>query len=251
MTSRFASNHTHDSIMRVLRAMAIRDSGKRRKAPKPRAQAAQRGMSWVLIWFPSMAFILSAGWAWWTKSEDAKTIALLSLLALYAGILVWGLASAFLNRKSIAFNLCNPFHQFLLNARSVLDDEDRYGATLMRRNLLSLEYALLALKTERDHLERRMGILVGSLHKVGLGPALIGAALVIHQLWEKDLQLLTPVMALAYAIPCLYMIASYAEPYWMRLDRNIRLFEHLVTEKKANPPKTKVLRTVRAKTKRT
>jgi hypothetical protein len=223
--------NTHDSIFRVVRAISLFDAGVYRTAREAQSRKSTRIVFWLLLVCPFAVLVGVAGFQWFTGDASFRVLALYALLTAYIGILLTSGMTALFHRKTILRNLLDPYHQIWLNAYMTASIDDRYLKTLMRRNLASLDFCLSALKSERDHFERRIGAVIGAVHKIGLAPAVLGAIAAVSELVEKKLPWW--VMSIAYAIPFLYLVAMRFEPVWMRLDRCIRLFEHVIATKKA------------------
>ena len=103
-----------------------------------------------------------------------------------------------------------------------------------KQEIHSLKYVLVQLKAERAARERRIGLMVGALEKVGIIPALIAvmAFLIRPEISKYPAGLLSFMIA---AILVLYG-GSFVDNYQMisRLDRIIALIEMVIENKKSS-----------------
>lgn len=86
------------------------------------------------------------------------------------------------------------------------------------------------MRFEREFYEKRIGLLIGALEKLGVLPGLLATALLVGKLGEDS-----PgwVRAIAYTTPIMYLLGIAAHDYAMRLERLSRILELALDRKKA------------------
>jgi len=91
---------------------------------------------------------------------------------------------------------------------------------------------LVELKNQRLSLERRTGLLVGALEKVGIIPGIV-ALIAIYIRPELNKFPAVWVQSIAFGILAMYFMGAAAHVFMVRLDRYIMLLEMVIEAKKS------------------
>lgn len=173
--------------------------------------------------------------AYVTESNQTKIVALGLLIVGYLLVYLLPIFSAFVYRSTIREVLHNPLLPQLTNASITLISRNQFLPELLRYSLDELETAAVELKTERDAFERRIGLVVGAVEKVGLGPGLLAAIAAIVKL-QNDLKGVGSadwLLGAAYALLGLYLLAMIGHMSIIKIDRALKLLDSAITKKKA------------------
>lgn len=178
------------------------------------------------------------GLAVWTGI--ARWLAVVSLYALalsYLGIFAYSVIALWLHRRSAGRLVFNPFAALIDNARTTAEIDRRYLDRFSRETLDSLRFVLMEVRAERTFFERRLGLLVGSIERVGLLPGVLAVVLLVTRLGSGQPDW---VYAIAYATPILYIIAAMSHFLLMRLQRVVELLQMIIdrSEYVAEPGQT-------------
>lgn len=140
----------------------------------------------------------------------------------YIGIVVSNIAYIVEERKDLKMFFKNPVKMILGNIRneSVVDMD--LFKSIVDKSTSSLVYIKEHIENERIHFERRLGILVGALEKIGLIPGLA----TLYFAWAKagESGPFSIQTGTAISVFSLYLLAVYYHLQFGRLDRYIRTF---------------------------
>jgi hypothetical protein len=114
----------------------------------------------------------------------------------------------------------------LINAKQTAQVDFHHLPELERCSRYGLENVLLEVKAEREFFERRIGLYVGAIEKVGIIPGLLALPSIFKDAnWNW-------VTTVAVAMPFIYVAALRGHAYVIRLDRNVKLLELIIGRKK-------------------
>jgi len=147
----------------------------------------------------------------------------------YVSIFIFPIVDVWQNRKSICLMLTEPMKIILDNAENTARVDESVVPELRTFSLEQLEFVCLAIKSERFFLERRLSIIVGPIEKIGVIPGLLAAGVSFFNMNTGQPYWIT---VFACLVPVFYLIGIAATFLIMRLDRNVRLIELIVEQKK-------------------
>lgn len=147
----------------------------------------------------------------------------------YVSIFTFPIVDIWQNRKSIYLMLTEPMKIILDNAENTARVDESVVPELRTFSLEQLEFVCLAIKSERFFLERRLSIIVGPIEKIGVMPGLLAAGVSFFNMNTGQSYWIT---VFACLVPIFYLIGVAANFLIMRLDRNVRLIELIVEQKK-------------------
>lgn len=187
----------------------------------------------VTVLTPIMAVVFGVI-AYITGSNETKIAALGLLILGYLLLYFLPIFSAFVYRSTIRELFRNPLLPQLTNASIALISNNHFLPELLKYSLNELEIAAIELKTERDAFERRIGLIVGAIEKVGLGPGLLAAIAAIVKLQSdlKGVGVADWLIGAAYAVLGLFVFAMIGHMSIIKIDRALKLLDSAIAKKK-------------------
>lgn len=224
---------TIDAIFSIIEKMLNEPRRKNRKAEWKTAFLSMPAI--FELWIPAaclaLALMLGGIDRWVVNSKWLRLISYLLLIPMY----VSGGIGIFLN----AFRILNPryFLSLILErTRKLTHSNTSHVNELSKYLWQDLQYVLVELKAERVAFERRTGLFVGALEKVGLAPGIVALIAAISRFSDPS----SPwIEGLTYGMPTLYFVGLLAHYRMMELDRVINLLELVIDTKKSEEDESK------------
>jgi len=185
-----------------------------------------------LVVAPFIVGVVLAGILYYFDKIQTLGAASLVLISVgYLGIIAFQISLVLENWTDIFGFLKNPLTILLARVQdeTKLDYANLYE--LKEKSSLVLEHVQAHLKSERDSFERRVGVLVGALEKVGIIPGLITLYLAWLKFGSNDISLEPEI---ATGIFLLYFFAFYCHFLFSRLDRFIYTIDTVIDLKNEN-----------------
>ncbi|MES2826297.1 MAG: hypothetical protein V4732_22070 [Pseudomonadota bacterium] len=194
---------------------------------------------WLIIILPALLSISVAVFSYLWNQQWLYTTSITALLLSYLGAILYPFISAWIFRESIKKIIKNPLIPQLNIAATCINADILFLTILGKNPLLDLEIAYLEIKVERDSFEKRVGIVVGAIDKLGIAPGLLAALISLQKLIPAgSLQLKDQpfeyqlIFILSFALPLLYIMGATAHMSIMKLDRTLKILELVITRKK-------------------
>jgi len=216
----------------------IRDFDKLRLR-KPENIEKQKKLDWYFIVFIVLPCVLSIFLAligYFSELNNFKISALIALLAAHLGILGAPFVGAWHYRDSIKGLFRNPLLPMQENAAATFSAFEHFIPILKSYSKTELDLTIASLKLERDALEKRVGLVVGAIEKVGLIPSAITALVALMKLSESGntSEWTDWYVGATYVLLGLYALAGFAHTSILRLDKMLRLIELALAKKKTH-----------------
>jgi len=183
---------------------------------------------YTFVIFPaalSIIFIIPAIYS--GSSSLWKLSPLLSVALSYIGIVVCQVSLIFEQRKDLMDLARNASSVTLGAVRNECLKDLEVVESLLQYEKSSVDYVYKHLVVERQAFERRVGVLVGALEKIGIIP---GIFTLLFAFWSKINLSPAPyiVEGAAIGVLFLYVMAFNFHFHFNRLDRYIGLFEYVI-----------------------
>lgn len=161
-----------------------------------------------------------------------KIAALAALLFGHLGLIGVPFVGIWFYRKPIGVFIRNPLIPQQSNASTIYAVFEHFIPVLAERSKTELDLALASLRVERDALEKRTGLIVGAIEKVGVMPSMLSAVLALTKLISDNSAWTDLYVSVAYVLVGFYAIGVLAHASIIRLDKTMRLFELAISKKK-------------------
>lgn len=148
----------------------------------------------------------------------------------YLGIITSQIISIVEEWKDIRLFATNPIKVIFRNIKNESDFDIEIFNILRNNSIVSLTHIRDHIENERDHLERRIGVLVGAIEKVGLIPGLVTLYIAWSKIGEYDK--FNVQTGAATGVFMLYILAIYCHLQFGRLDRYIKTFNAAIEHHK-------------------
>lgn len=227
-----------DSVFHIVAGIGQRRST---TATASRSRFWDSDMRWYvgLVMGAPVLSILCAILGWWLESRTWQVTALILLTSSYiTGPVLYPLVMLFRYRDRVKL--------FIRFPGSVLLDKIQRDATVDREAMReladqadwALDHALAYFRLQRAGLERRTGLLVGALDKVGAIPSLATLAATLHSVGSFDAVATGPTWleGALYGVFGLYAVGWLAHVSMMRMDRMIGALELAIEAKQVDQP---------------
>ena len=192
----------------------------------------------MIFGLPIASFIVALVFAIVSNWFDFKFVLQISRIALiisYLSIILGQTTILPIKLWTWRKRIANPLGSIIDTIRKYAETDVDIVKDLYKRETDDLKYMLTQLKAERSAWERRVGMLVGALEKVGIIPGL-AALIAIYMRPEITKPLTGWVAGIAYGIPGVYIIGMWSHLHMSRLDRFIMLIEMVIEAKKSALP---------------
>lgn len=175
------------------------------------------------------------------KSEYVKIAALASLVIAYFSAIAMPVVSIIVYKSSFLKFFTDPLAPQLRNASIAIATTKHFLPLMMRCSKSELELAGLELKTERDALEKRVGLIMGAIDKIGLWPGLISLLVGLIKVyeWLRELKGVGEIkgidwcLGIASVLLAFYVMGLIAHTSIMRIDRALKLIDLAAAKKKS------------------
>src|SRR5262245_21758767 len=198
------------------------------------SQASFRGQR-TLTWAPVFPVITAAIFCFLGKLLEVQLLLKISFLFLCISYLALLVSQFFLSFtdiwKSIKL-LRDPLAHMLDTTGSYAEIHATHVNDLYNYESEDLKHVLAELKGGRASWEKRIGMIVGTVEKVGIIPGL-AALIAIYMRPEISKSLTGWIAGIAYATPVLYVIGLHLHDHISQLDRFIMLIEMVIENKKS------------------
>lgn len=214
------------NVFTILHDIDIDEISRRKKKARGEINLAFK-MQLIGIIMLAISLVLLIGW-WFIRSEWLRYAAEIFLVL---GYLVFILATLFFVVTSVPFLMeltRRPLEILFRNMQPSIEADLRFLPALMNCSSSDVENSLVQVKAEREFFERRVGLFVGAIDKVGIIPALLALTTVV-----KNISQWTWLTTFVYAVPFLYMFGIYCQFVIMRLDRKAKLLELVINRKES------------------
>lgn len=227
---------TRDAILSIIDKILNEHRSKNRKVEWKTAFWSTSALFEVglpLIFF-ALALISGGIYRWVHRADWLGLISYILILLIFVSVSIGGCIDA-----ARVFNPRRVVNSILEKIRKRIDTDAPHITELSKHSWQDLEYVLVEVKAERAALERRTGLLVGALEKIGLVPSTIAAFAALARLPGG---LSSPwIQGIAYGTPLLYFSGIFTYERMIEFDRVIMLLESIIDTNKSeedNPNKT-------------
>lgn len=197
-----------------------------RRAIKSRSSSWDQGVGKYLFYglflFPFILSVLIAIIALLGEWRVLLVISVLILAFSYLGLVIYPCVGIWIHRNTVWNGITNPFSLVLSNSKLTAAVDREFLETFSSQSPEAVRFIIMELRAEKDSLERRLALIVGSLEKVGIIPGVLALAVVLSKLGEGQPDW---VYVVAYAVPVFYAFGVISHFLLMRLDRVIQLLE--------------------------
>ena len=165
-----------------------------------------------------------------------KPAVITCLLLIYGCVLYFPLAELWLRRGAVMDAIEKPERVILFNPILTAQADLAVTDKLMAIKLQTLEMAAMQLQHEIGAFHRRMGVVIGTLEKIGIFPALLALYVIVYKLGGFEVGWSSIITS---TLPILYLVGMFAHYQLLRLERNHRLIELVINRKQeiASKPK--------------
>lgn len=187
-----------------------------------------------LVIGPFVLSIVLAALGYYLSCSLLQGLALLLLAFGYISVpVIYPLVMLFLYRKTVAETLTFPAGILVGHARRGVDSDHRYIQLLARKDRWALDHVLAYMRLERVAFEKRVGLLVGALHTIGIVPGVIALIMALDQIgWLGTHALDSPWLSgTLYGVFGLYVLGVAAQQPMAAMDRMICSLELAVALK--------------------
>lgn len=159
--------------------------------------------------------------------ESARDVTVSLLLISYFIMLAYCLGFIAFSYKSVKKCLMHPYEQIMKNVSTTAEKELLHFQFLITRDVRDLRYVLSHLRSETVFFQSRASLIVGSLTKVGIFPALLAFFSLVQKMSIPSNGFL---QALVYTIPVLYFLSFYDVYIKAKMERHAALLDLAISE---------------------
>lgn len=214
-----------DKVISIFKILSEATKRSRPEIPKKRLEVlllkAQKIAFIVGITSFSLLLLLAAA-SVWIKDSWVYWAALCISAVSYLCAVVLLLEPFVLGAPSVYRTMKNPFDGLLERMHEASVNEAKYINELLAFETIILEYAMTQYKAERSAFERRTAILVGTLEKVGIVPAMLAYFAVASTVLKDAGQF---VSIIVWTVPAFYCLAFFGGMLNLKMDRVIALLD--------------------------
>jgi hypothetical protein len=180
-----------------------------------------------------LPFIIALGLALLNKGlgkQWLSQVALILLATTYLFILLNPFIMLVLNWSFFWRAVRNPLGLILDNSKQCAETDMKYIRYFYKHERHALKFVLIEMKAERSAFERRVGLIVGALEKIGIIPGLVALFATLTRINSFQSAW---IYGIAYGMPILYFLGVYEHYLMSRLDRFIMLLEMVIESQKS------------------
>lgn len=225
-------NNDCDAVFESIKAIHEEERELRRQRETWMINPYTRALVTVIIIFAFIALLVLAFASTPGLHSERNIISngvITCLILIYGGVLYFPLAEFWLRKGDFLDAIREPERITLYNptitARADLSVTDQ----LMAINLHTLEMAAMQIQHEVHAFHRRMGVVIGTLEKVGILPALLTLFFITYKLggfkvgWSS---------IITSSLPILYLGGMFIHHKLLDLERSHRLLELVIARKR-------------------
>lgn len=231
---------TSKTIIETISELIEHENNLRKIGNNAKEYAQINRLFWELIALPAGLSILIAIVGHYGDQPWLYTTSIAALGLSYIGFVLYVIASTWLTRREIKKIFQNPLMPQLKIAATAINADQAFLPVLQKFPHLDLQIAQLEIKAERESLEKRTGIVLGALDKVGIAPGLLTTIIAYQKIKTTTTVALNEqpldnqiILALTIALPFLYLMGVVAHTSMSKLDRIIKIIELTITRKNA------------------
>ncbi len=164
----------------------------------------------------------SGAWIYGGHTDLVREAILWLLLICYLTIIVYGLGFIALSLAGLKKVFERPHETIMQNVYKTAESDFVHFQFFLTQDVKDLRYALQHLKAETTYFESRASLIVGSVAKIGIFPALLAFFALTQKMVIPSNSFL---QALVYAMPALYFLTFYDVPIRAKMERYAGLLE--------------------------
>jgi hypothetical protein len=167
-------------------------------------------------------------WDLYGKHKEAvRELILWLLLVCYLTIIVYGLGFIAFNLTGMKKFFVRPHEQIMGNVSKTAQSDLHHFHFLLTQDVKNLRYALRHIKSEIEYFEARASLIIGSVAKVGIFPALLAFFALTQKMVIPSNSFL---QVLVHAMPALYFLSFYDVTVRAKMTRHAALLELAISE---------------------
>jgi hypothetical protein len=166
-------------------------------------------------------------WIYGGDTDSVREVILWLLVICYFTIIVYGLGFIALSLAGFKKVFKRPHETIMQNVYKTAESDVEHFQFFLTQDVKDLRYALRHLKSETTYFEARASLIVGSVAKVGIFPALLAFFALTQKMVIPSNSFL---QALVYAMPALYFLTFYDVPIRAKMERYAGLLELAISE---------------------
>lgn len=223
----------------IINSLLEKEREERKKNNQSQQYAQVDRLFWILVAFPAVAAVMIAILSKIADLPWLYTTSISSVGLSYIGYTFYVTSSIWTSRSKIKEFVQNPLTPQLNSATAAITIDHAFLPKLQELTLLDLELTQLELKAERDGLEKRTGLVIGTIEKLGIVPGILTTVLAYHKIGSAESLGNQIVFALTFALPFLYIMGVVAHSSITKLDRLLKLIELSISKKKTEESEQK------------